>query len=389
MNAVDLVILGLVAIYAITGWVHGFVSNIFEGAGLIGGGILGIFAVPWLLSSLESGPTTALISIGIVALTAIIGQFIGRSIGRGLRVESGPGRVVDATAGSALGMVVVLAASWALGYAVTSTNVPYLSQAVRNSVVLERIDNVMPDQADDLLAGFSRTLAQDVFPRYIDPFSTEEIVAVEPPDEATLSLPGVQSAATSVVKITGMAPQCGRGIEGSGFVYSAGRVMTNAHVVAGVSSPYVLVGNDRYPARAVLFDPDLDIAVLDVPDLNLPALQFDTSGQPGDEAAVLGYPENGPFDARAARIRNVVNLSGPDIYNRNDVVRESFAVRSLVRSGNSGGPLVSTEGNVLGVIFAASLSDSSTGYAVTATQVAGQAAAGVVANSTVSTGDCL
>lgn len=388
MSPVDVIIAVLVLVYAITGYSHGFVSNLLEGIGLIAGGILGIVVAPLIVGDVEARAQIALLSLAIVAIGALLGQVLGRAVGRGLRVSSGPIRVVDAFAGAALGIVVVLCAAWAIGYAVTGANVPYLSQAARNSVILERVDRAMPPVADDLLADFSRTLSEGVFPRYIDPFTEENIIAVEPPDEQTLASAGVQAAAGSVVKISGTALQCRRGIEGSGFVFSDGRVMTNAHVVAGVDEPYVVVGSRRIPATTVIFDPALDIAVLAVPGLDLPALSFDLGGAPGDDAAVLGFPENGPFDARAARIRNVIDMRGPDIYNRNEVVRETFAVRSLVRSGNSGGPLVSTEGNVLGVVFAASLSDESTGYAVTAAQVADQARTGVAASSAVSTGDC-
>ncbi|MGZ5422847.1 MAG: trypsin-like peptidase domain-containing protein, partial [Aeromicrobium sp.] len=115
---------------------------------------------------------------------------------------------------------------------------------------------------------------------------------------------------------------------------------------------------------------------------------FDESGKAGDAAAVLGFPENGPFDARAARIRMEQRLRSPDIYNKGQVVRQTFSIRSLVRSGNSGGPLVSEDGKVLGVIFAASITDSSTGYALTSRQVRADARLGRNATTEVSTGSC-
>ncbi len=164
--------------------------------------------------------------------------------------------------------------------------------------------------------------------------------------------------------------------------------MTNAHVVAGVENPSVVINGQRTSARVVLFDRKLDVAVLAVDGTGLRPLDFDTTGETGEDAAILGYPENGPFDARAARIRSEMRLRSPDIYDKGQVVRETFSVRGLVRSGNSGGPLVSTDGDVLGVIFAASITDKSTGYALTASQVADDARAGIDATSTVSTGGC-
>jgi len=189
------------------------------------------------------------------------------------------------------------------------------------------------------------------------------------------------------VKILGSAT-CDRGIEGSGFVIGDDRVMTNAHVVAGVSDPFVIAGGKRVHADVVLFDPRIDVAVLSAPGLGLKPLAFDESAQAGEPAAILGYPQNGPFDARAARIRRQQELHSPDIYNKGRVVRSTFSIRGLVRSGNSGGPLVSEDGRVIGVIFAASITDSATGYALTARQVAASAARGESATAEVSTGGC-
>ncbi|WP_293786122.1 MarP family serine protease [uncultured Aeromicrobium sp.] len=383
MNTFDLILLGLVALYAASGFVHGFVLNLVEGLGLIAGGLIGVVAAPWIFG--DGQPWPALL---FVVGCLIVGQLIGRMAGRDVRVTAWPWRAIDAVAGAALGVVAVLAAAWALGYAVSGATIPYLSQAVRTSVILERVDRVMPTQATDVLAAFSRSLTDDVFPRYLEPFQPEVIAPAEPPDDATLALPGVRSAAGSVVKIVGSA-QCGRGIEGSGFVYADGRVMTNAHVVAGVSEPIVEIDGRRVQAVPVVFDPAMDIAVLRTESLGVPALEFDTTGAPGASAAVLGYPENGPFDARAARIRDITTMRATDIYGQGEHPREAFSVRSLVRSGNSGGPLVSEEGGVYGVIFAASISDPSTGYAVTARQVAGNAQAGVTATQRVSTGGCV
>jgi S1-C subfamily serine protease len=164
--------------------------------------------------------------------------------------------------------------------------------------------------------------------------------------------------------------------------------MTNAHVVAGVDDPMVLAGEEEHYAEVVHYDPDLDVAVLSVPDLDRPFLRFDKSGQARDDAAVLGYPNDGPYDVQSARIRGEQRLRSPDIYGDGTVVREVFSIRSTVRPGNSGGPLLSTDGDVYGVIFAASVSDRDTGYALTADQVARSATQGLTSGRAVSTGDC-
>lgn len=390
MSSLDVIIVIVVLAYAVSGWVQGFVVNAIATAGLVCGGLLAIWFVPRIIENRDPSLTSSLLALGIVIGAAAIGQAIGTYVGTDVRgnLHQSPLRRVDAAGGATLSIVAVLVASWALGYAVSGTSIPYLAKASRDSTLLAAVDSVMPRGATDTLRTFSRTLDQNLFPRYIDPFADEDITAVGPPDEKTLALPGVRSASRSVVKILGSA-ECGRGIEGSGFVYADGRVMTNAHVVAGVEEPTVSVdGQDARRGRVVVFDPELDIAVIATDDLGVPNLRFDTGGSAGQESAVLGYPENGPFDARAARIRNQLTLRSPDIYDRGTVLREAFSVRSLVRSGNSGGPLVSTDGEVLGVIFAASVSDSSTGYAVTAEQVADDARAGIRATDAVDTGRC-
>lgn len=389
MNSLDVLIVVVLLAYAISGYFQGFVVNLIATVGLLFGGLLAVALVPKILGGRTPTLSTSLLALGAVIGAAAIGQAIGTYVGSDLRdgLKWRPLRWVDAVAGSALSMVAVLCAAWALGYSVSGTSIPYLSTASRDSAILERVDGVMPTQASSVLRAFNKVLDANLFPRYIDPFENEEITAVAPPDAATLSSPGVRSAADSVVKILGEA-SCQRGIEGSGFAYAPERIMTNAHVVAGVTDPLVVIAGQRLRAEVVLFDPDLDVAVLRVDGLDAEPLAFDSGGEAGDAAAILGFPENGPFDARAARIRSSMDLRSPDIYDRGELVRETFALRGLVRSGNSGGPLVSEDGDVYGVIFAASVTDSSTGYALTAKQVAADATAGRSATSPVSTGQC-
>jgi S1-C subfamily serine protease len=199
----------------------------------------------------------------------------------------------------------------------------------------------------------------------------------------------VQRARQQVLKITGEAPSCGRRIEGTGFVYAADRVMTNAHVVAGVRRPKVDVGQGRsLDARVVLFDSDRDIAVLAVPGLNRAPLKFGPRAKSGSDAIVVGYPQDGPFTPVAARVAAVQKARGPDIYQSRTVTREIYALRARVLPGNSGGPLLATDGSVYGVVFAAAADDPKTGYALTAHEVASDAERGATATEQVSTRGC-
>jgi S1-C subfamily serine protease len=164
--------------------------------------------------------------------------------------------------------------------------------------------------------------------------------------------------------------------------------MTNAHVVAGVDSPEVEIDGSSQPAEVVYYNPDLDVAVLRLDSGDLPTLGFDTTAQPDDPVVVLGYPEDGPYDVEPGRIRSEQKLRSPNIYGDGTVIREVFSLRALVRPGNSGGPIVSDAGDAVGVVFAASVTDKDTGYALTADQVSSSAGYGRSATDPVSTGDC-
>jgi S1-C subfamily serine protease len=165
--------------------------------------------------------------------------------------------------------------------------------------------------------------------------------------------------------------------------------MTNAHVVAGTTEAVVLTDDGELEARVVLYDPETDVAVLAVPGLTAPVLRF--AGQPaqsGQDGIVLGYPLDGGYQAAPARVRDEITLSGPDIYDANQVRREVFTLRALVQSGNSGGPLVDTQGRVIGVIFGAATDQSETGFALTAAEVSEEVNAAPNLSRAVSTGNC-
>jgi S1-C subfamily serine protease len=201
--------------------------------------------------------------------------------------------------------------------------------------------------------------------------------------------PDVLAAENRVVKVQGTAPSCDRSIEGSGFVYAPHHVLTNAHVVAGVTQgPVVTANGVTYRATVVFYDPQVDIAVLDVPDLNLPPLQFAGPAQNGSDAVVAGYPLDHAFTPAAARIGGVQNAVGPDIYQTGQVTRQIYEIKAVVEPGNSGGPLLSTSGTVYGVVFAAAVGVPDTGFALTSTEVAADASAGATQTMPVSTQGC-
>ena len=389
MNLLDWILVVLVVAYAVSGYWQGFIAGAFATGGLLVGGLIGIWIAPRLLGNAEPALWVSLAALFVVLICASFGQAIMQYLGVRIRsrITWQPARALDAVGGAALSMVAVLVVAWALGVAVSGAKLPWASSEVRDSVVLDHVNGVMPIDAVHALNSFNDVVGASFFPRYLEPFAPERIINVGPPPPGIARDPDVQRAAASVYKIRG-ENSCQRGVEGSGFIYGPNRVMTNAHVVAGIAKPTVLAGDRELPAKVVYYNPDVDVAVLAVNGLQGQRLRFGFHGHASQPAAVLGFPQDGPYNVQPARIRGEQRLRSPDIYGRGTVVRETYSLRGLVRPGNSGGPLVSSAGRVLGVIFAASVTDGNTGYALTASQVRDAAAQGLSAHTAVSTGDC-
>jgi S1-C subfamily serine protease len=221
------------------------------------------------------------------------------------------------------------------------------------------------------------------------PSDPAPIVEVDPPDASLASLPVVAEAARSVVKIHTVVPACQKILEGSGVVIAPNRVMTNAHVVAGGNSVSISVDGQDHSANVVSYNPDEDISILDVPGLQAPQLTFAEGVAPtGSDALIMGYPGGSSFAATPARIREVIELDGPDIYRTTSVTREVYAIRGSVRQGDSGGPLIDLNGRVLGIAFGAAVDDPDTSFVLTAKQVS-PLAGSVDGSQPVATGDCI
>ncbi len=388
MNLLDWMLVLVVFAYALSGYWQGFVTGAFATIGLLAGGFAGIWLAPQLLGGAEPSVWVSLGALFVVLVCASFGQALLQYAGSRIRdrIRWQPVRALDAVGGAFLSVTAVLIVTWMLGVAISGSSIPGIAPMVRDSKVLNSVNEVMPAQAQGALRSFDRVVGSSFFPRYLEPFARERIVEVPAPTRGILALPAVQRAELSVFKIRGNN-SCGEGIEGTGFLYSPSRLMTNAHVVAGVNKPLVRVGTRNLPATVVYYDADIDVAVLSV-DIDGPAVHFDKTGKAGQPGAVLGYPNDGPFDAQPVRIRAQQRLRSPDIYGRGTVTREVFSLRGKIRPGNSGGPLVSRDGTVLGVVFAASITDPKTGYALTADQVADAAARGLSGSERVSSGNC-
>jgi S1-C subfamily serine protease len=344
-----------------------------------------------LHSHFHVGLNPALFGLLVVLIGAVVGQLIATVIAAALRRQFRwrPLRTLDSVGGAAVSVLSVLLVAWLVGTALAHSSPKGVSREVRHSGVLRAVDNLMPSNARTWFGSFRRLLDQSNLPEVFGGIGPENIVSVPPPDPKLARSHGVRVAQPDVVKIGGVASSCSRRLEGSGFVYAPNRVMTNAHVLAGVTGPVVQTTDGRaLHARVVLYDPERDVAVLRVPGLGLSPLQFDGSLAHGDDAIVVGYPENGPFRADAARVRSVQNARGPDIYQTHQVTRQIYSLFSTIRPGNSGGPLLTPDGRVAGVVFAAAVDSAHTGYALTSAEVAPDAAQGRTATKRVSTQMC-
>ena len=392
MNLLDIVLIVATIMFAIGGYRQGFVTATLSFFGFFGGAVIGAQLADPIAGRLSQDSSWRIaVAIAVVLALALLGQVLAVSLGNQLRsrLTWRPAQAVDAVLGAVVSAVAVLLVFWMVATPLASAPYPRVSSAVRDSQVIRGVDDVVPRQVRSLYSSLRDAVRSYDFPEVFGPLVPTRVRSVARPDPKLLQSPAVATAHPSVVKITGLAESCARRVEGSGFVYAPNRIITNAHVVAGIDQPSVQVGPDRREATVVLYDPDRDVAVLHVPDLGLRPLPF--ASRPVDtnaDAIVLGYPEDGPFFAGAARIRDRMEIRGPDIYNDRTVTREVYSIYGNVRSGNSGGPLIAPDGSVLGVIFAAAVDQQFTGFALTAAEVAADARTGANSTAEVSTGDC-
>ncbi len=389
----DLVLVGLLAVYAWSGWRQGFLSAILGLVGLVGGGFLALRFVPVWLEEQAIYPSTtagALALVVVVLASAALGQGLMLVLARRLQesVRAPSARALDA----ALGLVAVLVASvlvlWVVAGAVRVGGPPGARALLARSAVVTAVDEVVPPSAGRLIEEVTSALDGGVFPRVFEGLGPEPISPVAPPDAALADDPDIARALGSVVHVRAESESCDQAQVGSGWVVSSGRVATNAHVVAGSDSVTVSIrgtGRQR-EARVVAFDPGRDVAVLDVPGLDAPRLQPGAALSSGDPAVVAGFPGDDGLWVGGARVRSTLTARGADIYGSPGVVREVYSLRAQVRRGASGGPVLDPNGSVVGMVFATSLDDPDTGYALTMREIG--PAVRQASSSAVSTGAC-
>jgi S1-C subfamily serine protease len=392
VNWVDVLVLVLALLAGISGARQGMVAAAASFIGVLAGAVIGVRIAPSLIAGYESPEVRVALGVSIVIVLVAMGETLGVLLGRAVqrRIDAEAVRQVDSFLGAVVQGMAALVVAWLVALPLTKSSVyTGLTGAVRDSSVLRVVDTMMPNVLRELPSELTRLLDVSGFPDVLAPFSPTPITDVGPADPVLLNSPVVRQARSSVLKVRGRARSCSRALEGTAFVIAPQRVITNAHVVAGTDRVQVETADGTLDATVVTYDPETDVAVLKVPGLRAPVLQL--ASQPavsGLSGLVLGYPLDGPYTASAARVRDRIHLRGPDIYNASTVVRNVYTVRAVVRSGNSGGPLLDGSGQVLGLVFGAAVDNDETGFVLAEDEIADDAATASSRNVEVSTGAC-
>ncbi len=389
MNWVDLVVLVLLLLAAIWGGRTGLVAQVISIVFLVVGMVFGGAAAVWLSGRVMRPETRAAVGLAVFAGIASIFYLAGSTIGNHVahKVPEGGARAADAAGGTVAAMFGVALGAWLLALPLADGPFPAVAEAVKRSFLMRVVTAAPPPP--DLIASLRQALKASGFPTVFTQLPETLAQPASPPDPAIATDPDVEAAGASTVKLTGDA--CSAGSEGSGWVLKPGYVMTNAHVVAGTHGSIRIEtrAGKRYKGTVVAFDANRDVAVVFSRSLPLsPVPWTEKPAIPNLSVAALGYPNNGPYTATPGRVNTELDARGKDIYDDRPVRRTVYELAARIRPGNSGGPLVSPSGTVVGMVFAASSTNADIGYALAGSEIAAVAATVGDTSAGVSTGPC-
>lgn len=372
---VDGLIVLAVFLAIVTGWRQGAFSSVLSTVGVVAGLIIGAALAPPVMQLTDSVALRFLLGLGTIIMLVGLGNLVGGILGASVRdrMRMRASQTIDSAIGSAFAAAATLIVVWLISIPLATALTGPVSQGIRSSEVLGFVDRNTPPGLEQLPARITVLLNDSGLPPLFSPFDEPPAREVAAPNIQIDDHALVEELRPSVIHVQGDSDECRRRLMGSGFVTAPDYVITNAHVVAGTQTVRLDTVLGVRDAEVVYYNPGVDIAVLHAPDLGLPTLPWaETPAASGDDAVVMGFPESGPFEAAPARIRDKLLIAGPDIYASGRVEREAYTVRGTIRQGNSGGPLLDSEGRVLGVVFGASVDQTDTGYAVTAAEVQNQ-----------------
>jgi S1-C subfamily serine protease len=387
MNVVDLVVVIVVALAAIQGLRLGAIVLLLSFGGfLVGlylGALLASVTVRWVHTQPSRTAVALVTMLGVATLCGVAGRLVGNLAFA--RVHRGRLGSVDSVLGVVVAIVASLLAAWLLANTLVNSSSLTLNASIDQSGIIRSLDGVLP-APPSVFSRVQSFLSAEGFPPVFAQLAPASAGPVSLPGNAQLQR-AVAHAGASTVKIIGDG--CGQIQEGSGFVVGRGLVVTNAHVIAGIPHPMVVDGAGPHQTTVVAFDPSYDLAVLRVRGVNEPTLALDPDkSSRGVEAAVLGYPGGGPFTVAPAGIMAEFEAEGRDIYGQGLTVRDVYEIQAVVRPGNSGGPLVQPDGQVIGVVFSRSTTNGDIGYALASPGVLSRVVRAAPLTSSVGTGPC-
>lgn len=386
----DVLVVIVLLVYLSEGWRNGFLRSLAAIVGLLVGATAAFFSIPLVGTFVPDPFWRTFLVVSVAVALILLGSLAGAAVGRALkgRVERTRLRPLDRVGGAVANLVVGALITALIAGSVASLGVPVLSSAVGGSWVLQAINTVTPEPVTAALARLrSAVLAQGlpVISGGFGGITTSPGAPRVATDTAALA-----AAAASVVRINGTAYACGQNQSGSGFVISKDRIVTNAHVVAGVQQPVIEARNGQtLDGRIVYFDPDNDLAVIAVSGLAAPALSLSDPLTVGDDAVIDGYPYGGPFTTGGARVLARSSESVENIYSTGRNVRELYTLAADIEPGNSGGPLLAQNGTIAGIVFAKSSEDADLGYAMTDTLLDPVVQKAATLSTAISSGTCV
>lgn len=385
----DVCLIALLVLYLTYGYRAGLIRSLGGIIGVVLGGFLAVLLVPLVTAWVQDPTLRTIVTIAVV-VAVVVGFYSGGSAaGRvlGARVKRVGVRRVDRALGAVVVTIVAALIVSMLATSISALGVPGISQAIASSQVLRAINAITPDPVQSFLARVRSATVDQSLPRIAQAFGGSGSTAIP---NVNTNTPQLNAAALSVVRITGNAYACGQSQSGSGFVVANDRVMTNAHVVAGVDHPVVDVRNGpALQSTVIYFDPVGDLAVLAVPGLPTKPLALGSTLSPGSEAVSDGYPFGGPFVSLQVGVDQVGTINVQNIYNSATAPREIYSLAADVQEGDSGGPLLTQQGVVAGVVFAKGATTPNVGYAITMKSVRPVADEAPRLTAPVSSGQCV
>ncbi len=384
----DLFLVAILIAYLVYGYRTGLIRSLGGIVGVVLGAFIAVLLVPLVTSWVQDPSLRTIATIAVVVMVVVGGYYAGAGLGRLIqsRVKGLGIRRIDRALGAVVVTIVAALVASMLAASISALGVPGVSQAIASSQVLHVINAFTPDPVQSFLARVRSATVDQSLPRIAQAFGGSGSTTIP---NVNTNTPALNAAALSVVRITGNAYACGQSQSGSGFVVANDRVMTNAHVVAGVPHPVVDVRNgSALQSTVVYFDPTGDLAVLAVPGLDAEPLALGPTESAGTQAVSDGFPFGGPFVSLSVGVDQVGTLTVENIYNTETAPREIYSLAADIQEGDSGGPLLTEQGVVAGVVFAKGATTPNVGYAITMKSVQPVASAAPTLTAPVSSGQC-